>query len=455
MKKTLAILVVLIIGMASLSIVSSGTAASLCFPPSTCQQCTHGYCACRNIPNFCWCHDYCSQSCNGQLGEGCLVFENDGPRLVTLNQECQACLDNCCEVESFQYCQQQWFHPYWMEIYDDSVKGCYAKDLLCFNAPVEAGLGPDCYLDGKPDTISYPYPYEKSENGNKMVLTIPSCSNSRTFFQTPPPCGIFEGDLSVTDKINGNGLILNGGCCFDMRGCTTNTIDCAKPCATYDLPSNYNCNINEIVIMGIQSIYGEVLINGRSYSFSECSGPECQRMIVWYNGEKPFSAVPGLVYVNQGVPRSINIEGNGEIIFSLEQKCCYDCKQKPSLPAILLYPKVDIETLSIAGGPTVIKDGKIISSLMISPGIQQAMVQVENRGFFTQNDSRIRFEGLPEGITVSTQPDTQKITAHNIATYSAIFTVGPNVPSGTYKVTLAAYSQKGVFDTITIDFVVP
>jgi len=80
---------------------------------------------------------------------------------------------------------------------------------------------------------------------------------------------------------------------------------------------------------------------------------------------------------------------------------------------------------------------------------------VGNRGFFTQNDSRVRFEGLPVGVTVSVQPDAQKITAHNIGTYSAIFTVDPNVPSGTYKVTLIAYSPNGVFDTITIDFVIP
>jgi len=83
------------------------------------------------------------------------------------------------------------------------------------------------------------------------------------------------------------------------------------------------------------------------------------------------------------------------------------------------------------------------------------MIQVENRGFFTQNDSRVRFEGLPDGVTVTLSPDTQKITAHNIGTYSATFTVGPNVPSGTYKVTLIAYSPNGVFDTIIIDFVVP
>ena len=458
--------------MTSLAIVSSGTAASMCFPPSTCQQCMHGYCACRNIPGYCWCHNYCSQSCNGQIGEGCYVPNNGYEPVIPgfLTQECQSCLDNCCEVESFQYCQQEWFHPYWMEIYNDNAKGCYARDLLCFNRLNLPEVYPDkcseicgkdidcqfecgCYLYGKPSTYSF-----GNTNGNTMAINIPSCTNSRTFFKNPPPCyylnGFTNDNFIKTDseKING----YNGPpCCFDFRECPTNSIECFKPCSGYDLPPNYSCSINEIVILGVKSIGGEILINGVAYPFSDCIGPECQLMVVWYNGQKPFSTVPGIVYVNQGVQRTITISGTGSITFYLEQKCCYDCKQKPSLPSTILYPKVDIETLSIAGGPTVIKDGKILSSLTISPGIQQAMVQVENRGFFTQNDSRIRFEGLPEGVTVSTQPDTQKITAHNIATYSAIFTVGPNVPSGTYKVTLIAYSPKGVFDTITIDFVVP
>jgi hypothetical protein len=350
-----------------------------------------------------------------------------------------------------------------MEIYNDNAKGCYARDLLCFNNLVpnhrcpESCYDPEkqgydeeccesayCYLYGEPSI----YPFE-NRNGSTMTINVPSCTNSRTFFRNPPPCNY------PIRKINGNGAL--PACCYDMMQCgDTSTLECSTPCDGYDLPPNYSCSLNEIVILGVESVGGEILINGVAYQFSDCDDwPQCQLMVVWYNGQKPFSAVPGIVYVNQGVPRTITISGTGSIAFYLEQKCCYDCKQKPSLPSSILYPKVDIETLSIAGGPTVIKDGKILSSLNISPGIQQAMVQVENRGFFTQNDSRIRFEGLPEGVTVSTQPDTQKITAHNIATYSAIFTVGPNVPSGTYKVTLIAYSTKGVFDTITIDFVIP
>jgi len=141
----------------------------------------------------------------------------------------------------------------------------------------------------------------------------------------------------------------------------------------------------------------------------------------------------------------------GEV--SISECCCYDCYKQKALPTTL-YPKIDIETFSVPGGATVIKDGKVISKFEMSPGSQQVFLQVENRGFFTQNDTRLRFDGLPEGVTVEVTPETQKIKAHKIASYSANFTVGPNVPSGTYQITMVAYSPNGMFDKITFEFVV-
>jgi len=438
MRKILALISVLIMGIASVSIVTSQEEPTPCDDAiaSECQEC--------------WMNLYCAD--------------------ITDPVAKQACIDNF-SLFTFLKCQQKWFHPYWMEIYSNEVKGCYARDLLCFNAPVELECPTsiceeicdtqecidecceraDCYMyGGELETIEYPY--GRSQNGNKMVLTIPSCNEPRAFFKSPPPCGrMFEDSKNEEEQT----------CCFDMRGCGSNlSIACATQCTGYNMPANYRCDVNEYVIMEFEGC-GEILINGLQLDLYPCNGVNGfvganggPHMIVWYNGEKPFESDYGVIMI-QGVPRTITIEGEGYLVFSLEQKCCYDCTPKPSLPSTILYPKVDIETLSIAGGPTIIQDGKILSSLAISPGVQQAMIQVENRGFFTQNDSRVRFEGLPEGVTVSVSPDSQKITAHNIGTYSATFTVGPNVPSGTYKVTLIAYSPNGVFDTMTIDFVVP
>ncbi len=440
MRKILALISVLIMGIASVAIVSSDEEPTPCDDAiaSECQEC--------------WMNLYCGDIPDPVEKQRCIYYQS---------------------LVAFLRCQQKWFHPYWMEIYTNEVKGCYARNLLCFNAPIELDCPTsiceeicdtkecidecceraDCYLyGGELETIDYPY--ERAENDTKMVLTIPSCNEPRTFFKSPPPCGrVFEEDFSVNDE--------QPTCCFDMRGCgNAPSLGCAVPCTGYNMPANYRCDVNEYVIMNFMGC-GEILVNGLQLELTPCNGGngfvaanDVPHAIIWYNGNKPFESDYGVIMI-QGVPRTITIEGEGNLLFSLEQKCCYDCTPKPSLPSTILYPKVDIETLSIAGGPTIIQDGKILSSITISPGVQQAMIQVENRGFFTQNDSRVRFEGLPEGVNVSVSPDSQKITAHNIGTYSATFTVDPNVPSGNYKVTLIAYSPNGVFDTMTIDFVVP
>ncbi len=143
-------------------------------------------------------------------------------------------------------------------------------------------------------------------------------------------------------------------------------------------------------------------------------------------------------------------ESDCSITYSWKLYSLCPCKSMPAL-----YPKVDIEQFSVTGGDTIIRDGKILTNFNVIPGVQQTFIQVENRGFFTQNDVKVRVMGLPEGVTMSITPDTQKIKAHKIGTYQATFEVGPNVPSGTYKVTMMAYSDNGVFDTIQIDLIVP
>ena len=145
-----------------------------------------------------------------------------------------------------------------------------------------------------------------------------------------------------------------------------------------------------------------------------------------------------------------NFSQNCPIEYTWELYSICPCKNN-----VALYPKVDIEQFSVTGGSTIIKDGKILSSFNVVPGVQQTMIQVENRGFFTQKDARVRFMGLPEGVTVDLTPATQTIKAHNIGTYSATFTVGSNVPSGTYNIAMVAFSPNGIFDTIMIQLVVP
>ena len=58
---------------------------------------------------------------------------------------------------------------------------------------------------------------------------------------------------------------------------------------------------------------------------------------------------------------------------------------------------VDIEQFSVTGGATIIRDGKILTNFNVIPGVQQTFIQVENRGFFTQNDVKANVMGLPQG----------------------------------------------------------
>ncbi|HOI76149.1 MAG TPA: hypothetical protein PLI06_00865 [Methanofastidiosum sp.] len=218
--------------------------------------------------------------------------------------------------------------------------------------------------------------------------------------------------------------------------------------------SNYRCELmgESFWLYVYYDGSGTITVNGRNFDTSEYPSP-LPFLIYDSQEEDPdprvFSQIPSSV--------TISSDGQftpGEFGIILERECCWNCVKK-SFPAAILYPKVDIESFNVEGGPQVIKDGKVLSEFKMSPGSQNVFLQVENRGFFTQNDARVRFEGLPEGVTVNITPETQTINAHNIGTYSANFTVGPNVPSSTYQVTMVAFSPNGVFDIITFEFVVP
>ena len=181
--------------------------------------------------------------------------------------------------------------------------------------------------------------------------------------------------------------------------------------------------------------------------FSDCGGGE-NGIIFFRFPEKGF--IPGILLKNVEKIEVINGGSDCPITYSWELYSICQCTGKQAL-----YPKVDIEGFAVSGGATIVKDGKIISAFNVVPGVQQTMIQVENRGFFTQKDARVRFIGLPEGVTVELTPATQTIKAHNIGTYSATFTVGTNVPSGTYDIAMVAFSPNGIFDTIRIQLVVP
>ena len=146
---------------------------------------------------------------------------------------------------------------------------------------------------------------------------------------------------------------------------------------------------------------------------------------------------------------------------------CEEPKEK--VPAALLYPLVDIERLTITRGPVVVDgninsliesgigivvDGKVIAALEVVPGTQTMFAQVENRGFVTQAGVSVRFEGLPQGVSYSIDPPSQKIKAHNIGTYVVVLTVSPDTPPGIYPVKAIAYTRSGTLDEVDLKLVI-
>ncbi len=241
--------------------------------------------------------------------------------------------------------------------------------------------------------------------------------------------------------------------CIDVRNCQEEgcSPEISLGCT---IPNNYACQIvrEEYDLRVYYSGSGTIYVNG--IPFQTNFMPSSNWIDVYFR-DQPDSQLTTIV----GLPSSITITADGNFDnekfgITLERDCCYECRQK-SMPAAILYPKIDIEGFSITGGSTIIKDGKVVSAFNAAPGTQQTSIQIENRGFFTQNEVSVGFEALPEGITVDISPSVQKINAHNIGTYEATFTVGPNVPSGTYKVWMVAFSSNGTFDRILVEIVVP
>lgn len=341
-------------------------------------------------------------------------YYNDCIRQSQLIQRegCNAyCQDDCDECEGQQNCE---------ECMQDCLEGCRMYERSPSNGEE---------LCRSLSTIASPKPITLGQS-----IPVPRCSSAGL------ATNLFYGIIE----------------CIDVRNCQEG--DCS-PEISYGctIPNNYTCQIvrEKYDLRIYYSGSGTIYVNGVPFQTYENGG--------WIFGDWIevyfYDQADGSYNSIAGIPSSITITAEGDFVqdgfgITLERDCCYECRQK-SMPAAILYPKVDIEGFSILDGSTIIKDGKIVSAFNAVPGTQKTTIQIENRGFFTQRNAMIQFLGLPPGVTVDISPSSQLIKAHNIANYEASFTVGPNVQSGTYKVTMLALSPNGKFDTIQIDLVIP
>ena len=312
----------------------------------------------------------------------------------------------------------------YVNIYPDHVEGCQTRPII-YDLVLDQNCMAQCGSTQNPD-----------------------CETSCTIAITKQVTLPYTFSVPRCNPNNAREDFKNTSTCTDYTGCTPGKECNGTPCSNFLLPSNYRCQVVgesyklEIFYSGTVYVNGTPFVVPGSLTVTFLDRPE----------EGPDVTPNSIV----GIPSSVTITGDelGIAGVKFSSVCCYECRQK-SIPAAILYPNVDIEAFQIVGGDTIIQDGKTISSFNISPGTQQTEIQIENRGFFTQNDVRVRVDGLPQGITLDLDPGVQKIKAHNIGTYKATFTVDPNVPSGRYPVVMTAFSLNGTFDRIVIEIVVP
>ncbi len=315
----------------------------------------------------------------------------------------------------------------YVRIYNDHVEGCQTRPII-YDTSLDSGCMALCTLNQNPDCETECTAAVPTQVTLPYTFSVPRCSpnNAREDFK-------------------------NAITCTDYTGCTPGQECNGTPCSNFLLPSNYRCQVvGESYQLGIYySGSGNINVNGTSFVAS--SSP--LNVTFLDRPEEGPDVTPNSIV---GIPSSVTITADGpyDVSIILSGVCCYECRVK-SIPAAILYPNVDIEAFQIVGGDTIIQDGKVVSSFNISPGTQQTEIQIENRGFFTQNDVRVRVDGLPKGITLDLNPGVQKIKAHKIGTYKATFSVDPDVPSGRYPVVMTAFSLNGTFDRIIVEIVVP
>jgi len=330
---------------------------------------------------------------------------------------------------------------------------CEVESKLGIALDLEEGWGPG--LLGKEVTLPFTYginrclplPYNRLNNAD-LGIDLQKCPNYQIEGDNPflyPYYPLVLYYMALIGPQEGN------------KGCYPTSFK------NQYLPPNTRCDLKETYLLVIVSDPEEAStlnVNGHQLTpidFDDILGAPDENfyLILFYSG-RDMNLFENEIPAYNGIPSTITItsEEIQDVDVFLYKECCWHCNPKPSLPATILYPKVDIESFTLNDGDAIIKDGKVVSSFTIAPGVQKPIIGVENRGFFTQNNVYIKFVGLPDGIEVSTTPELQKIKAHNIGTYETTFTVGPNVPSGTYKVSLIAYSPNGILDTIIMDLVV-
>lgn len=179
---------------------------------------------------------------------------------------------------------------------------------------------------------------------------------------------------------------------------------------------------------------------------------------------------PGMYYFTYRISQN-NYQSNEAAVIVTVVDCnsIDEYERRPIIPASLLYPGVELQRFiiptqpmpidgSIAGiidtGVTVMISGVEVPVLEISEGSSVILGQIRNIGFLTQIDAGIRFQNLPQGVTIEAYPQNQKIPAHATASYLLNINVAPETPKGEYLATVIAYARRGTLDRHLVKIII-
>ncbi|MCC7573437.1 MAG: tandem-95 repeat protein, partial [Candidatus Methanofastidiosum sp.] len=144
-------------------------------------------------------------------------------------------------------------------------------------------------------------------------------------------------------------------------------------------------------------------------------------------------------------------------------------KRGVTLPENILFSNIELvrlvihtESISIDDiigeasdiAETIVVDGIEVYVIELSEGKNTIRAQVYNPGFLTQIDVNIRFENLPQGVSIEIDGQSQKIRAHNTGDFILTINVSPGVPKGEYFITAISSTRKGGKDKAIIKIII-
>jgi len=170
-----------------------------------------------------------------------------------------------------------------------------------------------------------------------------------------------------------------------------------------------------------------------------------------------YKANDGLLYSNIATV-TITVENLPPII-----------KKGVTLPENVLFSNVEltrlvIHTESISIDDTIgegsdateiiVVDGIEVYVIELSKGKNTILAQVYNPGFLTQIGVNIRFENLPQGLSIGIDGQSQNIKAHSTGNFILVINVSPEVPKGEYFITAIPSARKGGKDRAIIKIII-